>query len=106
MTTRSIAVVLSVLLGSSAWAGKVDKGSCSAKGKKLAGKVKVVTSFPDLKVKLVKHFPDLKVKKVKNFANACGEWQFVDTFPDFTVQFVEAFPDVEVQYVEAFPGVR
>jgi hypothetical protein len=75
------------------------------KGIRLAGKVKVVKNFGDIKVQVVKNFPDLKVKKVSNFPNKIGEWQFVDSFPDFTIQFVEAFPDIKVQFVEAFPGL-
>src|ERR1700749_3587030 len=67
--------------------------SCSCKGKKLYGKVQVVTSFPDLKVQVVEAFPD-----------KCGQWQMVTAFPDVKVQFVESFPDVKIQYVNAFPG--
>ncbi len=86
-------------------AGKVSS-SCSAKGIKLAGKVQVVSSFPDIKVKEVRSFPDLKVKKVSSFAKNCGEWQFVTSFPDFKIQFVSSFEDVSIQYVDSFPGVR
>ena len=60
-------------------------------GIKLCGKVKVVKSFADIKVQVVKSFPDLKVKKVSSFPDKIGEWQFVDSFPDFTIQFVDAF---------------
>lgn len=72
---------------------------------RLAGKVKVVTSFGDIKVQIVNSFPDLKVKTVENFPKKPGEWKFVESFPDFTVQFVESFPDVKIQFVESFPGV-
>ena len=65
------------------------------KGIRLAGKVKVVKNFGDIKVQVVKNFPDLKVKKVSNFPNKIGEWQFVENFPDFTVQFVDNFPDIK-----------
>ncbi len=84
----------------------VDKigSDCTFRGIKLYGKVKVVTSFPDIKVQIVKNFPDLKVQKVSNFANKCGKWQFVENFPDFKVQFVENFPDLKIKYVENFPG--
>ena len=37
------------------------------KGIRLAGKVKVVKNFANIKVQVVKNFPDLKVKKVSNF---------------------------------------
>lgn len=78
---------------------------CERDGKKLYGKVKVVTSFPDYKVKVVNSFPDLKVKTVSSFPDDCGEWQMVESFPDFTVQFVESFPDFTIQFVESFPGL-
>ncbi|MBP0019853.1 MAG: hypothetical protein J7647_20155 [Cyanobacteria bacterium SBLK] len=82
-----------------------DPESCTYRGKKLAGKVKVVESFPDLKVKPVISFPDLKVKPVTSFPDDCGEWQFVEHFPDFKIKFVESFPDIEIKFVESFPGV-
>jgi hypothetical protein len=78
---------------------------CTYRGIKLAGKVKVVTSFPDIRVKAVSSFPDLKVKKVSSFADKCGEWQFVESFADFKIQYVDSFPDIEVAWVESFPGL-
>ncbi len=70
----------------------------------LHGKVKVVNAFPKYKIKIVNAFPDIKVQKVNAFPDGPGKWQFVDAFPDFTVQYVNAFPDFTVQYVNAFPG--
>ena len=70
----------------------------------LHGKVKIVNAFPKYKIKIVNAFPDIKVKKVNAFPDKPGEWQVVDSFPDFTVQIVDAFPDFTVQYVNAFPG--
>jgi hypothetical protein len=78
---------------------------CTFRGIKLAGKVQVVDSFPDVRVKAVSSFPDVKVKKVSSFADDCGEWQFVDSFPDFKIQYVDSFPDVEVAWVDSFPGL-
>ena len=75
------------------------------KGIRLAGKVKVVKNFANIKVQVVKNFPDLKVKKVSNFPDKVGEWQFVEHFPDFTIQFVDNFPDIRIQFVDNFPGV-
>jgi len=77
--------------------GKFDKKSCTCKGKKLQGKVKVVTAFPDFKVKVVDAFPDMEVKVRSSFADKCGEWIFVDAFPDFTIQYVNAFPDFTIK---------
>lgn len=82
---------------------RVD-GQCSVNGIPLYGKVKVVRSGADLKVKVVESFPDLKVKQVAHFPDKCGKWQFVESFPDFTVQFVDSFPDMTIKFVESFPG--
>lgn len=85
--------------------GNLDESTCSFRGTRLAGKVKVVDSFPDVRVKAVSSFPDIKVKEVDAFADDCGEWQFVDSFPDFTIQYVDSFPDFEIAWVESFPGI-
>ena len=83
----------------------IDKGSCEYKGIKLYGKVKFVTSFPDIKIKYVSSFPDIKVKFVTSFPDDCGEWQQVTSFPEFKVQIVESFPDLKVKVVDSFPGM-
>jgi len=97
LLNRLLAISLSILLFSfgatqTAYAGNAT--GCFAKGIYLAGKVKVVNNFPDLKVQIVKNFP-----------NQCGKWQFVTNFPDFKIQIVKNFPDIKVQYVNNFPGV-
>jgi hypothetical protein len=80
--------------------GWTDKGfnkhTCSFKGKKLYGKIQVVSSFPDVKVQAVSSFPDLKVQVVSSFPDKCGQWKMVDSFPDTKVQFVDSFPDVKI----------
>lgn len=65
------------------------------KGIFLAGKVKVVENFPDLKVKIVNHFPD-----------DIGEWQFVEYGEDFRIKFVEHFEDITIKFVDHFPDVN
>ncbi len=85
-------------------AGAVS-ADCTFNGKRLAGNVKVVTSSADVKVKVVTSFPDLNVKVVESFPDNCGQWRFVESFPDFTIQYVESFPDVKIRMVESFPGV-
>lgn len=80
--------------------------SCSFKGIPLHGKVKVVNSFADIKVKVVESFEDLKVQVVEHFPDDCGKWQFVDSFPDFTVQYVNSFPDITIRFVNHFPGTN
>jgi hypothetical protein len=46
------------------------------------------------------------VKFVTSFPDDCGEWQVVESFPDFKVQIVESFPDIKVKIVESFPGME
>ena len=77
---------------------------CTLNGKALFGKVQVVKSFPDFRVQVVKSFPNLKVQRVTSFPDACGKWQWVNSFPDFTVEYVESFPDFTIEFVESFPG--
>ena len=76
------------------------------KGIRLAGKVRIVETFPDIKVQVVSSFPDLKVKVVDHFPDEIGEWQFVEHGEDFTIQFVDAFPDIKIKYVNAVPGLK
>jgi hypothetical protein len=99
-------VTLALGLVLHAWADKgFNKHTCSFKGKKLYGKIQVVSSFPDVKVQVVSSFPELKVQVVSSFPDKCGQWKMVDSFPDTKVQFVESFPDVKIQYVDSFPGI-
>ena len=95
LSSKSL-LILTLLLSmipATSFAGAVTKDGYY-NGIRLCGKVKVVNSFPDIKVKKVSSFPD-----------KIGEWQFVDSFPDFTIQFVDSFPDIKIQYVNSFPGV-
>jgi hypothetical protein len=77
---------------------------CKFRGKKLYGKVRVVTAFADFRVREVRAFEDLKVQKVTAFPDACGKWEFVTAHEDFTVEFVTAHEDFTVRYVTDFPG--
>lgn len=109
MKKAIVSVMVSAVLGFALTAsagGSFSKGSCTFNGKKLYGKIQVVSSFPDVKVQVVTSFPDVKVKKVSSFPDKCGEWQMVDSFPDTKVQFVDSFPDVKIQYVDSFPGAN
>jgi hypothetical protein len=104
LVTVMVALVVGWSLTAQAGGG-IDKGSCTFKGKKLYGKIQIVTSFPDVKAQVVSSFPDLKVQKVTSFPDKCGKWQIVDSFPDTKVQLVDSFPDVKIQYVDSFPGM-
>nr|WP_299447504.1 hypothetical protein [uncultured Phascolarctobacterium sp.] len=101
LLTSLLAVMLPVLCS----AGAVSKDGYY-NGIPLWGKVKVVEHNADIKVQVVKSFPDLKVKKVTSFPDSIGKWQFVTSFPDFTIQYVNSFPDIKIQFVDAFPGVN
>ena len=79
---------------------------CTYEGIRLFGRVQVVTGFADINVQKKDALADLDVRFVSAFANACGEWQLVDSFPDFTVRFVDSFPDITIKEVHAFAGVR
>ncbi len=106
MTKKIAAICLLgiMLFQGVAMAGAVTKDGYY-NGIRLAGKVKVVTSFPDIKVKIVDAFPDLKVKRVSAFPTDIGKWQFVTSGEDFTIQYVDSFPDIKIKFVDAFPGV-
>ena len=106
ITIVSLFVAILFATHNSSGNNPINKGDCSFKGFKLYGKVKVVTSFPDIKVQVVSSFPDIKVEKVSSFPDKCGKWQFVDSFPDFKIQYVTSFPDIKVQFVNSFPGVN
>ena len=97
-------LVASLLSAGGAHAENVGK-DCTFKGRKLWGKVQVVTSSPDIKIQIVNSFPDLKVMNVNSFPDACGKWQVVTSFPDLKVEFVTSFPDIKIMYVNSFPGV-
>lgn len=93
---------LSTAIGPAAAESKIK--DCKLNGKVLFGKVQVVKSFSDFKVQIVESFPDLQVLRVGAFPDACGKWQFVNSFPDFTIEYVDGFPDFTIQFVESFPG--
>ncbi|HEY4242004.1 MAG TPA: hypothetical protein VGM88_19425, partial [Kofleriaceae bacterium] len=77
--TASLVFILALAHSTEA-GGSFDKGSCTFNGKKLYGKIQVVTSFPDVKVQEVSSFPDVKVQKVSSFPDSCGKWQMVTSF--------------------------
>ena len=103
--TIYMAVVLLIVMTSVCCASGRVASDGYYKGIKLCGRVKIVEYNADIKVKVVNSFQDLKVQVVSCFPDRVGKWQFVDSFPDFTIQFVEAFEDISIKYVEAFPGI-
>ena len=85
--------------------GKVTK-DCKCEGKPLKGRVKVLEAGADFKVKVVHVYPDIRVKRVHTCPDECGQWQFVEAAPDFTIQFVDVYPDFTIQFVDVYPGVE
>lgn len=77
---------------------------CKCEGIPLHGRVKVLEYNADFEVRVVRVHADLEVKKVTSLPLKCGEWQFVESSPDFTVRFVNANPDFTIRYVDVHPG--
>ena len=85
----------------------IDKDNCTFKGIPLHGRVQVVSSFADFRVEVVNSNPDLYVEVVTHITSSpeCGEWEFVDHNPDFTVEFGPN-ADFSITYVTRSPGIR
>jgi hypothetical protein len=102
-------VVIAAVVGQpqSASASKsFDKSACTFGGRKLSGRIQVVTSSPDVRVQVVTSSPDVRVQVVTSSPNSCGRWQMVTSSPNTRVQFVTSSPDVRIQYVTSSPGAR
>ncbi|MBF0106106.1 MAG: hypothetical protein HQM16_12360 [Deltaproteobacteria bacterium] len=83
----------------------LDTDLCTYDGIPLYGAVEVDEYFGDFTVEIVDSFPDLYIEVVDMFADECGEWEFVESFGDFSVTFVEYFGDITIEYVDSFPGI-
>lgn len=102
---RMLGGLLALCLTAGGTHAEIVGKDCTYKGRKLWGKVQVVTSSPDIKLQIVNSFPDLKVMKVNSFPDSCGKWQEVASYPDLKIQFVTSFPELKIMYVNSFPGV-
>lgn len=71
----------------------------------LMGRVKVVRNAAKYKVKVVHSAPDVYVEKIwwENPSQP-GQWKFVDSAPDFTIQYVESGQDFTIAFTSAEPG--
>jgi hypothetical protein len=78
---------------------KFNRETCTCKGRKLYGRVRIVDFNPDFRVKVVEGGEDLRVC-VRETASRCGEWNFTAGYADFTVQFVEYTPDFTIRFVD------
>ena len=88
----------------------IDRETCTLNGKRLYGKVRVVDISADFDVEIVDFGcgADLWVTKIEPGYScySCGEWQFVESGEDFTVQFVEIGGDFRITFVEIGSGVH
>ena len=98
-------LLIFLLFGAVIFSGNIS-GDCILNGKRLYGKVRVVSSMADFKVEVVSSGADLKVEQVKMFSDSCGKWEFVDMLSDFTVEFVNVNSDFKIEFVNMFPGVQ
>jgi hypothetical protein len=71
---------------------------------KMHGRIQFVEEFADYDVKAVENSPDLRVQIVENLPEAAGQWQVVDSSPDYRIQLVDFAPDFTIQYVNSRPG--
>ena len=94
MLTHAI-ILSSILMGHGGESDPAITEDCTFNGIPLHGNVQIVENFADIKVQVVDNFPD-----------DCGQWEFVENFPDFKIQFVDSFPDIKIRFVESFPGVE
>jgi len=68
--------------------------------------IKEVKSFEEIKVKIVSSFPDLKVFVTDKTSEAKGKdeiWYFDEkaSKPDKKIKFVTAFEDIKIEYVDS-----
>jgi hypothetical protein len=95
---------LAVAILLAAFALVIRAGDKKVDVSKIHGRIQFVKSFGDYNVKAVTSFPDLRVEIVESLPNAAGQWQIVDSFPDYKIQMVDSFPDFTIQFVKNFPG--
>ena len=80
------------------------KHNCSFNGTPLYGRVKVVEHFGKFKVKKVENFGDIRIRKTP-YPNRCGQWNFVDSLEDFTIEYVDSLEDFRVEFVNSLEGI-
>jgi hypothetical protein len=79
---------------------------CTFKGKKLQGKIRIVTANEDIRVRVVNANENFRVYlNPVTWQERCGEWHFVETNEDFRIRFVDANEDFRIRYVIHNPGL-
>ncbi len=79
--------------------------SCSYGGIAMYGRVRVVSAGARFKVRIVRSNAMLQVKSVTRQPVNCGEWQFVSSRPNFTVQIVLSGEDFTISLKGQRPRV-
>jgi hypothetical protein len=102
---KLIAIILLITTTCFIQADSPVTADCKCKEIPLYGKVQVVKSFADFKVEVVVSFEDLRVEEVVSLPAKCGQWEFVTSNPDFTIEYVNSFPDFTIRFVKSFPGI-
>lgn len=100
-------LILSVLLlagMSLGGTGRIGE-DCSFNGKKLYGKVKIVSYGEDFKILPAGYGEDLRVETVGYGAGSCGKWEIVTYGEDFKIRFVEYGEDFKIRFVSYNPGL-
>jgi len=78
---------------------------CFFEGIAMYGRVRVVSAGARFKIRLLGTNAALQVKTVKHQPVSCGEWQFVSSKPNFTVQIVRSGEDFTISLGSDHPGV-
>ena len=87
-----------LLLGLVCRSQDINPYTCTYKGKKIYGKVKVVNYSADFKVRIVDYSEDISIIKTDREPSNCGEWKFVDYSEDFKIQIVTYGEDFTIRY--------
>lgn len=78
---------------------------CSYDGIAMYGRVRVVSAGARFKIRIVRSNAMLQVKSVARQPANCGEWQFVSSKPNFTVQIVLSGEDFTISLKGQRPRV-
>ena len=79
--------------------------SCKFNGVLLAGRAKVVSVGGQIKVRVVPGVADFGVRTADRATGKCGDWRFVSTQADFTVEIVDSGEDFTISF-SMRPGPR
>ena len=79
--------------------------SCKFNGVALTDRAKVVSAGGQIKVRVVPGVADFGVRTADRSTGKCGEWRFVSTQADFTVEIVDSGEDFTISF-SMRPGPR